>query len=128
MVPGTWHSNIGVMYDTKKQNRMRHNTLLAPHLDLPSPSKKCPEASWGGACQPGHPGTGQAALALASCQHNASISTIWQISYPPTLFPALLIGYALFKNQLDQGVELELKKKKAFKSLLLFFAVLNRNR
>lgn len=69
------------------------------------------------------PGAGQAAPAPASChQPNASISTIWQISYPLSLFPALLMGYALFKNQLDQGVELELKE--AFKSLLFLFLLL----
>uniref|UniRef100_A0A5F9CGE3 Uncharacterized protein n=1 Tax=Oryctolagus cuniculus TaxID=9986 RepID=A0A5F9CGE3_RABIT len=48
----------------------------------------------------------------ASChQHNASISTIWQISYPPSLFPALLMGRVLLKKSIDQGVELELEKK-----------------
>lgn len=72
-----------------------YNTLLAPLLDFP-PSEECPEASQGGTCQFRHPKHSGAALAPASChQHNASISTIWQISYPFTLFPALLMGCAL---------------------------------
>uniref|UniRef100_A0A2K6URF3 Uncharacterized protein n=1 Tax=Saimiri boliviensis boliviensis TaxID=39432 RepID=A0A2K6URF3_SAIBB len=50
-------------------------------------------------------GTHRAAPTSASCHHhNASISTIWQISYPSTPFPALLMGCV----------------KEAFRSLLLF--------
>uniref|UniRef100_A0A8I5T759 Uncharacterized protein n=1 Tax=Pongo abelii TaxID=9601 RepID=A0A8I5T759_PONAB len=66
-------------------------------------------------------GTHGAAPASASCHHhNACISTIWQISYPSNLSPALLMGCVHFlKNQLDQGVELEFKE--AFKSLLFLF-------
>uniref|UniRef100_A0A8C3W2W6 Uncharacterized protein n=1 Tax=Catagonus wagneri TaxID=51154 RepID=A0A8C3W2W6_9CETA len=73
----------------------------------------------------GHPRHSGAAPAPASChQCNASISNMANfISSHP--LPALLMACVLLKNQLDQGVELELKE--AFKSLFFCLASVHRH-